>query len=405
MSDHVHDSNRRQFIVGGLAGLASSTLAPGGLLADDAAGKRAEVPTRALGKTGLVLPLVSMGVMNADNPNLVAAALDGGIRMLDTAHYYQRGRNEEMVGSVIKDRPRDSFVLATKARPTTVDRSHVQDDAKATAETKESFLQKVDLSLQRLRTDHVDILYLHSAKGRDHVLDEMVLDAMQTLKQQGKVRFTGVSTHRNQAEVMRAAVESGIYEVILTAYNFRSRDADALEEAMAFAASRGLGVVAMKTQAGVFLDDERTQKIPMKPALRWALRHDFVHTSIPGFTTFDQLEEDLEVMANPLMTPEDERALLPLADRVAGLYCQQCESCLRQCAAGVDLPTLMRGYMYARGYRNLAAAKDAVRSLRLEAVPCVDCDACTVRCPQGIDVRRRALEVARLEALPDAFLA
>ena len=404
MSDHVHDGSRRQFIVGGLAGLATSTLAPGGLIADDGAGKNASVPTRRLGKTGLVLPLVSMGVMNADNPNLVAAALDGGIRMLDTAHYYQRGRNEEMVGNVIRDRPRDSFVLATKARASTVDRSHVQDDAKASDETKESFLQKVDLSLQRLQTDHVDILYLHSAKAREHVLDELVLDAMQTLKKQGKIRFIGVSTHRNQAEVMRAAVESGVYEVVLTAYNFRSRDAAALEEAMAFAASSGLGVVAMKTQAGVYLDEERTQKIPMQPALRWALRHEFVHTSIPGFTTFDQLEDDLAVMASPLMTPEDERAL-PRSDRVAGLYCQQCETCLGQCAAGLDVPTLMRGYMYARGYRNLTAAKYTVQSLRLEGIPCSSCKVCTVRCPQRIDVRRRALEVARLEELPDEFLA
>jgi predicted aldo/keto reductase-like oxidoreductase len=65
----------------------------------------------------------------------------------------------------------------------------------------------------------------------------------------------------------------------------------------------------------------------------------------------------------------------------------------------------MRGYMYARGYRNLTAAKDAVRSLRLEAMPCSGCEACTVQCPQRIDVRRRALEVVRLEALPDEFLA
>jgi len=405
MSDQIHDSNRRQFIVGGLAGLATSTLDPAPLLAGNRDAEPETVPTRTLGKTGLVLPLVSMGVMNADNPNLVAAALDGGIKMLDTAHYYQRGRNEEMVGNVIKDRPRDSFVLATKARASTVDRSHVQDDAKATAETGESFLQKVDLSLQRLRTDHVDILYLHSAKAREHVLDEMVLDAMLTLKRQGKVRHIGVSTHRNQAEVMRAAVESGVYEVVLTAYNFRSRDADALEKAMAFAASKGLGVVAMKTQAGVYVDDERTQKIPMKSALRWALRHDFVHTSIPGFTTFDQLEEDLAVLNDPVMTPEDERVLQPLADRVAGLYCHQCDTCLGQCAAGVDLPTLMRGYMYARGYRNLTAAKDTVRSLRLRGLPCAACDGCTVQCPQGIDVRGRALAVSRVEAVPDAFLA
>jgi len=59
--------------------------------------KSAEPPRRMLGRTGIQVPIVSMGVMNADNPNLVRAALDGGIFLLDTAHGYQDGRNEEML--------------------------------------------------------------------------------------------------------------------------------------------------------------------------------------------------------------------------------------------------------------------------------------------------------------------
>jgi len=57
--------------------------------------------------------------MNADNPNLVRAALDGGIFLLDTAHGYQDGRNEEMPGTVVPERKRDSFVLATKVHLST----------------------------------------------------------------------------------------------------------------------------------------------------------------------------------------------------------------------------------------------------------------------------------------------
>ena len=55
-----------------------------------------------------------MGVMNSDNENLIRAALDSGIVHLDTAHVYMRGRNEEIIGGVIKDRPRDSYLIATK---------------------------------------------------------------------------------------------------------------------------------------------------------------------------------------------------------------------------------------------------------------------------------------------------
>jgi len=402
--DQPDRKDRRQFIVGGLSGLAAAGLTPGRLGATEAAqSPDPEIATRKLGATGLELPLVSMGVMNADNPNLVAAALDSGIKMLDTAHYYQRGRNEEMVGQVIKDRPRDGFVVATKARASTVDRSEVRDRNKATRESEASFIQKVELSLERLQTDYVDILYLHSCKSREDALDEMALSAMQTLKKQGKIRFIGVSTHSNQPDVIEAALESGVYEVVLTAYSFKTKIREELERVMKRAAAKGLGVVAMKTQAGVFWDKERTQPIPMKAALRWALRQDFVHTAIPGFTTFDQLEDDLLVMKDPTLAPE-EAASLETQEKVAGLYCQQCGTCLDQCPADLDIPVLMRGYMYAHGYRNLLTAKDVVSGLGDGDLPCVTCESCSVSCPQDFDVRERALDVARIGQIPDDFL-
>ena len=60
------------------------------------------------------LPVINMGVMNSDNPNLIRTALDSGIQLLDTAHAYMQGRNEEVIGSVIKGRPRDSYYISSK---------------------------------------------------------------------------------------------------------------------------------------------------------------------------------------------------------------------------------------------------------------------------------------------------
>ncbi|MBN2244775.1 MAG: aldo/keto reductase, partial [Candidatus Aminicenantes bacterium] len=102
-----------------MTGLAGATVLPSVLGGKNLSPKPQENKERkfiyrTLGNTGIKLPVVSMGVMNADNPNLVAAALDAGIVMLDTAWGYQRGNNEKMIGEVIKDRPRDSFVIATK---------------------------------------------------------------------------------------------------------------------------------------------------------------------------------------------------------------------------------------------------------------------------------------------------
>jgi predicted aldo/keto reductase-like oxidoreductase len=403
--------SRRGFLRKSAAGLAGATILSAGRWPEPRAGTTTETAAetkrplmyRTLGKTGLKVSIVSMGVMNADNPNLVRAALDAGIIHLDTAHVYQRGRNEEMVGQVIKDRPRDSFVLGTKVRGPNQDR----DTGLFGADTKaEQFIEDFHISLKRLQVDYVDILYLHNIKRREAALFEPLLSAMVKLKKEGKARFIGVSTHRNEPEVLRAAVESKAYDVVLTAFNFRQDHRDEVRKAIGEAAAAGLGIVAMKTQAGVYWDRERQHPINMTAALKWALQDEHVHTAIPGFTTFDQLETDLSVMADLTLTPGEKEDLRPREETARlGLYCQQCDSCRGQCAAGLDIPALMRGYMYAHGYRNLGAAKAALAEAGLTELPCGDCGECRVSCRQGFDVRRKVLDVARLRHLPDDFLA
>jgi predicted aldo/keto reductase-like oxidoreductase len=399
---------RRSFLKKSLAGAAglgalslAGTAAGSGEAAPGAGDNKSGFPTRALGRTGIRLPIVSMGVMNADNENLVRAALDAGLVHLDTAHGYQRGRNEEMIGRVLKGRPRDSFVIATKIQGEPRDR---QTGLFSQETGGEPFLQKLDLSLQRLGLDHVDILYLHNVRYRDSVLFEPLLKALETAKKSGKTRFLGVSTHGNMAEVLNVAAESGFYDVVLTSYNFREQDLEALEGAIAMAAGAGLGIVAMKTQAGVYWDKEKTDPINMKSALRWALRNPNIHTAIPGMTAFDQLQLNLEVLNNPAMTPEDWTAL-HLERTSGGLYCQQCRRCLPQCPAGLPLSSIMRSYMYAYGYGNLGAAHDLLASLDLPASPCGDCGVCRVDCAQGFDVKDRVTDVVRLSRTPREFFA
>ena len=123
--------NRREFIVKPIlwAGTAS-VLAKTNLLLASPTLETAASPIlqRTLGKTGLSLPVVSMGVMNADVPGLLRRAYELGIRHFDTAAGYQNGRNEEMVGRVIKEMGfRDKVVIATK-QPS---RNHSQSAAEA----------------------------------------------------------------------------------------------------------------------------------------------------------------------------------------------------------------------------------------------------------------------------------
>jgi uncharacterized protein len=260
------------------------------------------------------------------------------------------------------------------------------------------------LSLKRLQMDHVDFLLLHNITRRESALFEPILKAMLQLKKEGKARFIGLSTHSNEPEVIRAAVESKAYDVVLTSYNFKQAHHAEVRAACSEAAKAGLGIIAMKTQAGAWFDKERTQPINMTAALKWALQDDCVTTAIPGFTTFEQLTTDLKVLEDLRMT-EAERQDLAGTLKTSGLYCQQCGTCTPQCPRGLPIPDLMRGYMYAAGYRNLLKAKDLALSLRVEDDPCGACPSCTVRCVQDFDVRPRIEELMRLHSLPDAFLA
>ncbi|UCH62807.1 MAG: aldo/keto reductase [Fidelibacterota bacterium] len=347
---------------------------------------------RTLGKTGLKLPIVSMGVMNSDNPALIAAALDNGIVHLDTAHGYMRGRNEEIIGRVLKGRPRDSFVIATKI---------ADDKMESAKETEKVFLDRFNLSLKRLGLDYVEILYLHSTSNRADTLHEPFLNALQAARKSGKTRFVGVSTHSRQPEVIQAAIDSKIYDVVLTGYNFTDSGSGVLREAIAKAAKAGLGIVAMKTLGG---GTRRGVTVNPKAALKWVLQDTNVHTTIPGFTTFDQLHTDLSVMEDLALTREEQEDL-KLQGSVPGLYCLGCETCTGQCPKNLPIPDMMRAYMYTYGHRNLGAAQDLLLSLDVSSDPCRGCPGCTVSCAKGFDVAERISDVVRLRDVPSSFIA
>jgi predicted aldo/keto reductase-like oxidoreductase len=338
--------------------------------------------------------------------NLARTALDEGIVYLHTSSGYGEERHERLLGEVFRDRPRDSFVVATSPDlPYRFSRGHGRSMDIGKEVDPARIIESMEGSLQRLGLDHVDIYYLASVGSREAALHQPYLEAFGRLKETGKTRFVGLTTHEREPEVIRAATESGFWDVVLTAYNFRQTHRQQIREAIAGAAKAGIGVVGMKTQAGVYWDRMRLRKINMKAALKWVLADENVHTTIPAFSSYEEMNEDLEVMRDPELTPE-ERLDLRLGDeqKLAGLFCQQCSACRAGCPAGLDIPTLMRGYMYAYGHRQPGKARKTLGALTTADIPCAGCRSCGAACALGFDVRARVLEIARILDVPDAFL-
>jgi hypothetical protein len=331
---------------------------------------------------------------------LVRAALDARYVFLDTAQGYQRGTNEAMLGEILKDRPRDSFVIATKA-------SLPKDQSTGgygPGATEEAYTKKIDTSLKSLRVDYVDIYYHHGTWTRDATLHEPILSALQKAKKAGKIRWIGVSTHRNEPEVIDAATDSKIYDVVLPAYNFRQQHAVEIQKAIARAAGAGLGVVGMKSMGGNRGGAYASTQIDARACIKWVLQDPNVHTVICGFTTFDQMALDMTILKD-LTLSAAERDQLRTASVDAGLYCQGCGGCTGQCAQGLPIPDLMRAHMYLYGYRNLVAAQDLVLSLALPRDVCGDCVACPVACANGWNLKNRVRDVVRLRDVPASFVA
>jgi predicted aldo/keto reductase-like oxidoreductase len=399
--------DRRKFIKNSLLGITGATVIPRSFKDQEqgAAAHQMErkLVFRTLGRTGISLPVISMGAGDTDNPNLVRAAMDEGIVLYATSEYYGNGKNEEMIGKIVKERKDGSVLVMTSVNPAGIDHQ-------AGLFTSESdpvrFMKQFENSLKRLDMDPVDIFLLPFVARRESVYFEPLLKAMEKIKKDGKARFIGIATHSYEHEAIRAAADTGIYDVVMTAYNFRSQNLSAINESIDYATEKGVGIIAMKTMAGTFWDQEKKEAINPVAALKWILQNENIHTTVPGFTTFDQLQADLSVMEN-LQMSEQEKSDLKLASikYPAGLFCSQCHECIPQCVAGMDIPSAMRAYMYAYGHRNLLHAWQTLSVAGLPENPCTGCQSCSVVCKSGFDVRRKILDIARIQCIPRDFLS
>jgi predicted aldo/keto reductase-like oxidoreductase len=387
---------RREFIGKAALGLFSTGLGLRYLKADSIQSDQPQkLIYRTLGRTGLRIPVISFGVMNSDSPDLIKRALDVGINHLDTAHVYLRGNSERAIGEVLqRSGNRDKIIVATKMRFNR-DREKLvftlQGNEREPGATAENLFKQFETSLQRLRTDYIDILYLHSCYSPQMATYEPLMNALVKVKKQGKARFIGTTTHNSEPDVIRASVDAGIYDVVLTAYNFAQNHRDEIKRAIQYAAGKGVGIVAMKTQGGRSLQEKGEIEINHEAALKWVLEDENVCTSIPGMTTFDQLDQNMSVMSNLALSVAERREIQVASNLKGKLYCQNCRSCISSCSQKVEIPNLMRAFMYAKGYGNYVQAGITAAELpkKRGLNVCRACSSCTATCPNGINIGSR----------------
>ncbi len=354
-----------------------------------------KIVTRSLGRTNLRIPVVSFGVMNSDSPDLINQALEMGMSHLDTAHLYLRGNSERVIGEVLESSgKRDKVYIATKMRLARDREKRVfslEGTDREPPATAENLYKQLDLSLRRLKTDYVDILYLHSCYSPQMATYEPLINALVKVKEQGKARYIGTSTHADEPNVIRATVETKVYDVVLTAYNFAQEHRDDVKKAIAYAAKEGIGVIAMKTQGGRGLQEEGKIEINHRSALKWVLEDENVCTTIPGMTTFEQLETNISVMNDLALTQAERSDLDRVAQMKGKLYCQNCRTCIPTCPHRVEIPNLMRAYMYANAYGNFIQARTTISELPAKRGlnVCRSCDLCSANCRTGINVHSR----------------
>lgn len=380
--------SRRNFIKASMVGTATALIAPPAFaetLQQMAAAEQTAFPDpayRTLGRTGLKITVVSFGAMLTPEPEVIRVAVERGVNYIDTARKYMGGKNEEIVGKAVKGM-RDKVYIASKTLPE--------------SKTKAEIIRDVETSLKALGTDHLDVIQLHNLTDKSRIFIAETREALTQLKKEGKVRFCGVTTHKNEAEVLNALADDPdkFFDTCLVKYNFKAEKA--VSTAIGRAAAAGIGIIAMKTQVGGYDVTGLGGKItPHQAALKWVLQNKQVTAAIPGMKDMTQLKEDIAVMGMPF-TYADRRRLDFYAAAIAPFYCSFCGACESGCPRGVEIATVNRSLMYAEGsYRDLSLARATYAELppHTSAAACGDCTSCIARCVNGLDIATK-MERAR----------
>lgn len=364
--------SRRQFLktVGALS--AGSVLSTAGSLANASQQAKSEkqqtIPTRPFGKSGVDVSILSLGgVLGMSDQIVFRQAFKMGVTYWDTADSYGWGKNEKAIGKYFTKFPqdRDKVFLVTKA---------------ATSDPKE-LTEKLERSLEKMKTDYVDMYFLHYVKDVAEELTPEVKAWAEKAKSTGKIRLFGFSTHKNMENCMLAGANLGWIDGIMMSYNYRLMGKDTMKKAVEACVKAGIGLTAMKTQAAftanfyASIGSNTDEAVKMtenfmksgftaeQAKLKVVWENPNIASICSAMSNMTILKANVSAaLDQSQLSRKDKQRLDVYADRTAGGYCAGCAT---HCESAVDIPVpicdILRYGMYDCSYGDRALGKIIVQ--------------------------------------------
>jgi len=293
--------------------------------------------------------------MVTSDGSVVERGADMGITYFDTGAQLRRGQQRAHGGRRAQGQ-RNGVTLSSKTH----------------AATKQDALNDLDISLKLLDTDHLDIWYLHAKSKPEEVTDDLI-DAQQTAKKAGKIRFAGVSTHLGQPVLVPWLAANPNVDVILSAYKLhagtrrhhpRSNRPPRPGKGICGHEGHGRRFRSIKPDNPAYA--KLKQPGALLAALKWAMRNPkVVSTTVPSITDNDQLEENLTAMQKAF-APDDAKLLAEHLELIRPLYCRSCGRCDGDCRQGLPVADMLRILTYADGYGQFGLGRERFLELAPE---------------------------------------
>jgi len=371
--------------------------------------KLPQVPRRKLGKTGVEVPCLSIGLMYSllENQILLRKALDWGINYWDTSTAYAGGNSERGIGKFFAKNPdaRKKVFLVSKA---------------SGARTVADVEKRLHTSFRQMNTDYIDMYFGVHALSSPSQLTNQLRDWVTNAKKKKQIRFFGFSAHENIAENLLAAAELGWVDAIMTSYNFRVMQDAKMPAAIEACHKAGVGLIAMKTQgkpswevkteADKWVLTEAEKKLTeqllkrgfstTQANIKIVLDDERFSSVCVGMTSVAHIVENVAVTFDKTkLTDADLAAFRQYAQATCSGYCAGCVNICSQALPAIpNINDIMRYLMYYNSYGDKAGARELfakiparVRNRLLTA----DYTKAEARCPQRMPIGRLMAEAVR----------